>query len=86
MLDGARPVQLAGVQKEPAPHEAFVHAFQTLDGNVPDIQFGSRLDVEGHIEHRLGLVLVGDGRVDLGEGIALILEHHEHPRAGSKHS
>ena len=85
MLDGAQLELLAGVQQEPAAKHLLVDSLQALDVDLADVDALTRLDVKRDVEHRVDLILVGDRGVDLGEGIALLLQRRQQPRAGAEH-
>ena len=73
------------MQGQPAPYELLVQAFQPLDVDLADPHLRPRVHMETHVQHRIGVVLIGDGRIHLGESIAVLLQRREQPGAGGQY-
>ena len=85
LLDGERVVAFARMQQQTPAHQSLVDSFQPFKLYFTDLNIGSGLDVKGQVEHMLVRILEGDGRVHLGERIALILERGQEPRTAREH-
>ena len=73
------------MNQQTAARHFLVHALQTLDMNLADVDLMPSRDVKFQIQHRRFRGFIGHRRIDLREGIALLLQRSQQPAARGQH-